>query len=1253
MPSQVPSFSSFELPQIIESEPSSSRHDKKRRRHRLEEGEHRRHRHRSTDDDHVPDGEDDGGQRHRRKTQADSREDARRNADSRGGETRKYSSSRRESSRDDRDERHRSKHRREHNEHSTDRTAIEYSSKSNSPSAHGHSTPSAEAYARQRSKTSHSAARYDSPDSTLLVQGSSVWSVSLVKAVTKDWSGGSYDVRGDGMASRYGGPEASQIPKYKRAGKGAVLGLPLHLRIVATTNRGIDVINSRKLSAQASKAQIWLQRMRPAQRRITPSVGGPTFGEGQKDYVKLQTVARRSSSGNDQIVDPFDIAAGKISPDQEHSSSSGSDIDDDEPRDGVEEAAFKIRLREADQRTRSHPAEVRAWLALADLQQHVVSGTLHRHGHGFRERGSAARKTTAEVQLSVLDKGQRAHAENSASIPLGLARLQVAISGSLWDDVKVEGEFRRLLDSRWEKSGSDGLRQAQAVWAQYLSWKPTSASATLSGLSDSYAEALRTIATFQHASGIAFCFSLQLRLCELLQRAGYPARAFAILQAQVELTLVHFSPGREEAKDVLQRHWDCEEPRIGETGAVLQVGATSKRHEKRARSASPSTSKHVQGHRRSPLDQWVATQKDLACLRQRPARTDDPPIYSAGEGEVDPFSVVLFSDVRPFLISGLPSANCLLALRNFAKYFGLETNDGRAYLSHDPGRPVLKHIATEEWSARFWPSSLQQEWQKEKIRSCNADLEVEPKQQRRLSNPWACPLLSATRPLNSLAFPPKEPTPPLAKADVTWLNLMLDQLPTSTGQEQGTISALQLATATKGGDTSILEDPVRKLEDAEDRADFARACIFALDEVPSSLSSELELGVVDAVERHIGLGQADVALHILWRAVSNGHRYVSGEEDLPVTVAQQLKARRYYSNIRENADEDASPASLPAIVSAAWYHYLMGAPARRLAIMLEFFDGFVSLDPSDHTHSLCEARLRIVWYHLSLEKPVYRPADVRRVLIQSIRLFPHDLTFQALLAAHESRFKIEGVVGRTLEDVILRPLEQAAESRLQSLASVVEGRGCEDLFRLERKGESSWLMAIYIELHFNSEVVNSHLVRSLFERALQQEATKASNVLWTLYLSFEVRTASKALATLHREKQQGRDRRDRDRNRNHDRGGAKAQARTVKLRTQQKLFTRSKRVFYRALSACPFERDIYLHAYEHPFRLAFSAEELRQLYSVMDDERELRVFGRIEELLIVEAAERGGQGVGGGAGESESDVETDDDGEDLDFDRVQ
>jgi hypothetical protein len=957
-------------------------------------------------------------------------------------------------------------------------------------------------------------------------------------------------------------------------------------------------------------------------------------------------VVRRSSSSNTRADDPFEIAAGHGFSEREYTSSSGSDTDDEQPKDGVEQAALKVRLREADQRTRSQPAEIRAWLALADLQQQVVGGGSYLQGQSSKERGSAARKTIAEVQLSVLDKAQRAHADNAASVLLGLARLQVAISGSLWDDVKVEPGFRRLLDSKLDRHTGDGLRQAQAVWAQYLAWKPTSASATLTDISDSYAEALRFIATFGSANAIEFCFSLQLRLCELLQRADYSARAFAILQAQLELTLVPFSSG-EEAKDTFERHWDSEEPRIGEEGAVLQAGEVSEKPVERARTASPSTSWQGQRSRGSPLDQWVATQRELAHLRQRPARTDDPPIYSAGEGEVDPFSVVLFSDIRPFLISGLPAANRLLALRNLARYLGLKTYDERTDLYHVPDRPVLKHIASQEWSARFWPSSLQRQ---QEFRPRNDDVEIEANQQPRLSDPWACPMISSTRPLSSLAFSRKESSSPLATADVKWLTLMLEQLPTATDEELGAISALRLAIAAKTGDASILDDAVRKPCEDDDRADLARERIFALDESPLSLSPELQLGVVDVVEYHIGLGESDVALTILEKAVSNGHRYVSGDEVLPATVAQKLKARRYYSNIAEDVGKDACPASLAALVSAAWYHYLVKPPERRLAATLGFFDGVVESVPSDRTHHLCEARLRIIWYHLSQERPIYRPADVRKVLVESIRLFPHELTFLALLAAHESRFKIEGVVRRTLEEYVLQPLEQAADSRLVSLASVVEDQEGVGPFRLEQEAESSWLMVIYIELHLNREVVNSHLVRSLFERALQQEVTKMSIALWTLYLTFEVRTASKALLDLQREKQQGRDRRDRDRdrNRNHDRrGGAKPQTPVVSLRTQQKLFNRAKAVFYRALSACPLDRDMYLQAYEYPFRTAFSAEELRQLYSVMDDERELRLYGRIEGLLqMMEKAERGSKEAGEGD-------ETDDEDEGSDVDRVQ
>jgi hypothetical protein len=218
--------------------------------------------------------------------------------------------------------------------------------------------------------------------------------------------------------------------------------------------------------------------------------------------------------------------------------------------------------------------------------------------------------------------------------------------------------------------------------------------------------------------------------------------------------------------------------------------------------------------------------------------------------------------------------------------------------------------------------------------------------------------------------------------------------------------------------------------------------------------------------------------------------------------------------------------------------------------------------PAEHksfTHELLhQSRSRLLHHHVHTGHHGYKPAQIRSFLQESIILFPHNTIFLSLFAWNESRFRIDDRVRDVLRHVI-----DPKPTRVPSVPV------------------TSHLFAVSTELHrpvYSGST--QHSVRAVFERALSGDAendnaaNRSSLSLWKLYILFEL-----------------------------SRGNA----------------ARAKELFYRAMRACPWSKDILLLPVQHPhLREGFDFWELRKIYNVLTD-KELRVHVEIGEEVFDEA----------------------------------
>ena len=178
----------------------------------------------------------------------------------------------------------------------------------------------------------------------------------------------------------------------------------------------------------------------------------------------------------------------------------------------------------------------------------------------------------------------------------------------------------------------------------------------------------------------------------------------------------------------------------------------------------------------------------------------------------------------------------------------------------------------------------------------------------------------------------------------------------------------------------------------------------------------------------------------------------------------------------------------------------------------------------------------------------FKSALIRSTLAESIRLFPQNTIFLSIYAWNESRFRVDDRVRSVIQSILL---SSTSPGNQQPSESVI-----------------SHFFAIYTELNRGIDLgSNTHTIRGAFERAIDSNCGKQCAGLWKLYFMFE-----------------------------HSRSEIQ----------------KAIRVFYRAISACPWAKELYLLAFEY-LRDTTSLRDLRGVYEAMV-EKGLRVHVSLDEM---------------------------------------
>ena len=452
------------------------------------------------------------------------------------------------------------------------------------------------------------------------------------------------DRRGDRHNITYGATHRYAVPAFRRAGSGRVIGINTRYMIdrehrdtdsliLRTREQGLADgarIKSTRLMSKSSTQPTRLFRLRE------DDTGNAAL-EHMQDFIEFDSATKpnfnyNSDSGDERHAyrsihgkaKDEDVIPGELEalPDPK-ALERDIQIDIDADR--------KARNAELSRAIDSNPTDVASWLRLIDHQDMLILGSRDES----RSFTYAERQSLAEVKLSLYEKALKKVGESHHKDRLLLGRLYEGAKS--WDAEKLLGQWKDTL-----KKNSAFI----SLWVKYLDFRQTD---------------FRDFAFEQCMAVFLECLSLNtssaasphkmqvqcylfLRLTLFVREAGYVELAVGLWQGVLEFTC--FMPSsfaesndKEGALSSFAEFWESEVARIGEVGAVGW---------RKAASSDVDPAAHAYKTKVESTDlltSWAAAERERVLDCQMPSRSID----EFKSGMDDPYTVVLFSDLQNVL----------------------------------------------------------------------------------------------------------------------------------------------------------------------------------------------------------------------------------------------------------------------------------------------------------------------------------------------------------------------------------------------------------------------------------------------------------------------------------------------------------------------------------------------------------------------------------------------------------------------------
>ena len=528
------------------------------------------------------------------------------------------------------------------------------------------------------------------------------------------------DRTGDSNNLNFGALDRYATASYVRFGAGCVIGSPTNQRIdrAVSTEKGIVLSDdTHGLPKKRRRNARWrFDHEGERELKIKPRDEEDLAIDSAVDYVSLDAARRAKArrefdrlyvSSSDEDGAHYGSVKGRTKSQEEptdqdlnynSNESCSEDTEGSRPLLLDEMAKKGVQLS---RRTDAEPTNFEAWIDMINHQDSKIG----------LERASltnAQRLSNAEIKVSIYEKALRkvTHPEGREVLLLGMMQEATRI----WGSDKVLSCWRSIL-----QQNPQNLR----LWTKYLDFMQTSFSdfrfeqvqsvyLDCLNLTQQARASTEMILDEQHKVFDVEIY-LVLRMTLFMREGGFAEHATAAWQALLEF--VFFRPisfqarnynkdglSREVAVSMFEKFWDSEVPRVGEEGAKGWASFSQKQGE-------PPQSKGETANDLKDTDErwklWLASEQWQTLLSRNPARTIDD------VEENDPYRIVLFSDIRCYLIDPPSVASQQLLLDAFVAFcclppFAAEGHESRPRLW---GRDCFLRK-----DALRWNSELQDSW---------------------------------------------------------------------------------------------------------------------------------------------------------------------------------------------------------------------------------------------------------------------------------------------------------------------------------------------------------------------------------------------------------------------------------------------------------------------------------------------------------------------------------------------------------------
>ncbi|KAI0402896.1 DUF1740-domain-containing protein [Xylaria palmicola] len=457
------------------------------------------------------------------------------------------------------------------------------------------------------------------------------------------------DKRGDALITRYGSNDRGRVPQYRRIGAGRLLGADGRMQVERLGSREEFFIRSHHESASllgSNRKNLLARGIRldsqPVQIRHKTS---EVADASTQDFISFRASRKRRRNDSDAEESLRDEEPSYRSIHGRSEAHENSDSDEDYHSDASEDLLNRgisdpvtTRSIELSRKVRHHPEDPVSWLDLVNHQN-----TLLDIQSGSRAPTAAEVKSFADIKLSLLEQALSHIRDNEHRERLDLKVMEEGIK--VWE-FKVA--LRRFTESMQKYPNSFDL------WKLYISFMQTTLPACrYEEIKQLYADKLQSLQKelvnlstlsdqIECCERLIYVF---LRLTRFLADIGFTELASAAWQASLELNLARPSMPLQIGTDIptsFQEYWESEIPRLGEHGwrgwAAFTTDTASQELPEPRASGSLILPATRDGYKA-----WHAVEHHRALNATIPARTLD-------EGaEDDPFRVVMFADLKDIL----------------------------------------------------------------------------------------------------------------------------------------------------------------------------------------------------------------------------------------------------------------------------------------------------------------------------------------------------------------------------------------------------------------------------------------------------------------------------------------------------------------------------------------------------------------------------------------------------------------------------